>query len=213
VSWQVRTRAEAGWSDWSAAHEFETGLLDAADWHGRFISSPGPVPPGGPLYLRRLFTVTGPPARARVYAVAHGCYELHLDGTRISDPGLILGPAARRPHRAVRAYDITSRCQPGKHELIATVTRGSRRDAARTGHIDQLDGGSLALLAQVEIADQAGGRWDIATGAGWQATTGGPVSGADLAEGQQALFPPTAGWRDAVVLGTSIKPHPREEAR
>jgi alpha-L-rhamnosidase len=180
VSWQVRTRAEAGWSDWSAAHEFETGLLDLADWHGRFIGGPGPGPhpprgQGGALYLRRRFTVTGPPARARVYATARGTYELHLDGTRISDPDLTPGLTACRSHLEVRAYDITRLCGPGDHELIATVT-----------------GNSPALLAQVEIADRASGRRDIGTGSGWQATTSSPLSAADRME--------VPGWRDAVVL-------------
>jgi alpha-L-rhamnosidase len=211
VSWQVRTRAEAGWSDWSAAHEFETGLLDLADWHGRFIGGPGPDPlaPRGQhcaLYLRRRFTVTDPPARARVYATAHGSYELHLDGTRISDPDLTPGLSACRPDLEVRAYDITSLCGPGEHELIATVT-----------------GSSPALLAQVEIADRAGGRRDIGTGGGWQATRSGPLSAAGRTE--------ASGWRDTVVLdspdcGQGIHqltalasqacagfPHTREEVR
>lgn len=180
VSWQVRVRSQAGWSDWSAPHEFEAGLLNPADWHARFIgiADPGPLPPHGrpgALFLRRRFTIREPPVRARVYATAQGVHELHLDGTRIGDLKLTPGFTACRSHIEVQAYDITGLCGPGEHELIATVTNGT------------------ALLAQIELFDQAGGRWSIATGTGWQAAARGTVS---------AAVPPESGWRDAVVLGT-----------
>jgi alpha-L-rhamnosidase len=212
VAWQVRVRSRAGWSDWSAAHEFETGLLEPADWNGsRFIGTtdPDPLPPRGQrgaLYLRRRFAISEPPERARVYATAHGVYELHLDGTRIGDLELTPGFTAYRSHLEVQAYDITGLCGPGEHELIATVTDGWWRGATGAFHLDQVYGTSLALLAQVEITGHAGTRRVIATGSGWQVTTHGAITAADLMEGQrtdQAIpFPPASGWQDAVVLGT-----------
>jgi alpha-L-rhamnosidase len=210
VSWQVRIRGGSGWSDWSAAHEFETGLLDLADWLGRFIGTaiPGPPQPRGQrgaLYLRRRFAIGEPPARARVYATAHGIYELRLDGTRVGDLEVTPGFTACRSHLEVQAYDITALCGPGEHELVATVTDGWPPGAGGARHLDQVPGTSLALLAQVEITDQAGGRWDFATGAGWEATTCGPISVVGLTEGErtgQAVPPsPQDGWQDAAVLG------------
>ena len=209
VAWQVQVRTEAGWSDWSGTCKFETGLLDPADWHGRFIGLPGPdsLPQRGQrgaLYLRRQFTVTHPPAQARVYATAHGLYELDLDGTRIGDLELTPGFTAYRSHLEVQAYDITALCTPGDHELVATVTDGWWRGATGAFHLDQVYGTSLALLAQVEITGQSGDLRIIATGDGWQVTTDGPVTAADLMEGQrtdQAVpFPPASGWRDPVIL-------------
>jgi alpha-L-rhamnosidase len=209
VTWQVRVRTGAGWSGWSAAHEFEAGLLGPADWHGQFIGTtdPDPLAPRGQrgaLYLRRRFSLSGPPDRARVYATAQGIYELHLDGTRVGDLELTPGFTAYRSHLEAQAYDITGLCGAGDHELVATVTDGWWRGATGAFHLDRCYGTALALLAQIEIIGQ-GGRRIISTGSCWQATTRGPISAADLMEGQQTdqtiPFPPASGWQDAVVLG------------
>jgi alpha-L-rhamnosidase len=217
VSWQVRVRSVAGWSDWSAAAEFETGLLDPADWHARFIGIADPDPGSprgqrGALFLRRRFTVSEPPARARAYATAQGRFELYLDGTRIGDLGLTPGRTASRSRLEVQAYDITALCGPGEHELVAAVTDGWRSGTADGFQLDQGNGTTLALLAQVELFDQAGGRWSIATGGGWQAAASGLASAADPVEGPRAgpaiPFLPQSGWHKAVVLGARLSTLP-----
>ena len=203
VSWRVRVRSEAGWSGWSAADEFETGLLEVSDWRGRFIAGtdPEPLPPRGErgaVYFRRRFTVPAPsPAWARVYATAHGIYELHLDGTRLGDLELTPGFTAYRSHLEVQAYDITELLTPGEHELVATVTDGWWRGATGAFHMDRCYGTSLALLAQIEFAGQAGGRIVIPSDDSWQASADGPIRAADLMEGERVdQTIPLGGWAE-----------------
>jgi alpha-L-rhamnosidase len=208
VSWRVRVRTGAGWSGWSAADEFEIGLLEVADWRGRFIGTadPDPLPPRGErgaVYFRRRFTIAAPgPARARVYATAHGIYELHLDGTRVGDLELTPGFTAYRSHLEVQAYDITALLAPGEHELVATVTDGWWRGATGAVHLDRCYGTSLALLAQIEFPGQAGERIVIPSDDSWQVSTDGPVRAADLMEGQRVdQRVPLRGWASAEIVG------------
>ena len=207
VSWRVRVRSEAGWSAWSAAAEFETGLLEVSDWRGRFIAAKDrePLPPRGTrgaVYFRRRFTTPAArPARARVYATAHGIYELHLDGSRLGDLELTPGFTAYRSHLEVQAYDITALLDPGEHELVATVTDGWWRGATGAFHMDCCYGTSLALLAQIEFAGQTGGRIVIPSDDSWQASTDGPVVAADLMEGERVdQTAPLGRWGNAAIV-------------
>ncbi len=208
VSWRVRVRSDAGWSGWSHAAGFEAGLLQPADWSGRFIgiTQAGPLPPRGErgaVYFRRRFTVPAPgPLRARVYATAHGLYELHLDGTRVGDLELTPGFTAYQAHLEVQAYDITGLLTPGEHELVATVTDGWWRGATGTPHLDCCYGTALALLAQVEFTGPAGGRIVIPSDESWQVSADGPVRAADLMEGQRVdQRIQVRGWTGAAVVG------------
>jgi len=207
VSWRVRVRSEAGWSGWSAAAEFETGLLEVSDWRGRFIAGtdPKPLPPRGErgaMYFLRRFTVPAPtPAWARVYATAHGIYELHLDGIRLGDLELTPGFTAYRSHLEVQAYDISELLTPGEHELVATVTDGWWRGATGTVHMDCCYGTSLALLAQIEFAGQPGGRIVIPSDGSWQASADGPIRAADLMEGERVDQTASIdGWTPATIV-------------
>jgi len=208
VSWRVRVRSDAGWSEWSAADAFETGLLDVSDWRGRFIGTKerdSALPKGerGAVYFRRRFALpASPPVRGRVYATAHGIYELHLDGTRLGDLELTPGFTAYRSHLEVQTYDITELLTPGHHELVATVSDGWWRGATGAVHMDRCYGASLALLAQIELTAQAGGRIVIPSDGSWHVSAEGPVRAADLMAGQrvdQRL--PILSWENAATVG------------
>lgn len=191
VSWRVRVHPDLGWSDWSGLDEFETGLLETSDWQARFIGAS----PEGVLYLRKRFHVSESPGRARVYATAHGIYELHLDGIRVGDLELTPGFTAYRSHLEAQTYDIT--LTPGEHELVATVTDGWWRGATGSQQRDRCYGDSLELLAQVEID----GRIVIATDDSWEMSQHGPIVAADLMRGQQTDQTVDFQWAKAQVLG------------
>ena len=94
VTARVTVRTDLGESPWSEELQVETGLLDAADWDG-VAPRVAPVEdevvsPAGqrPAYeLRGFVTVDRPMARARLYATAHGLYEVFLGGVRAGGPG------------------------------------------------------------------------------------------------------------------------------
>jgi alpha-L-rhamnosidase len=211
VAWRVQVRTDAGWSPWSATSEVETGLLRVADWDGRFIGDPGgsdalaPRGERGATYLRRRFRVDGAVAGARLYATAHGLYELHLDGRRVGDLELTPGFTAYRSHLEVQTFDVTELLSPGEHTLVATVTDGWWRGSVGHNRTERCYGDDVALLAQLEIDDPTGDRTVVATDAGWEVTTDGPIVASDLIEGERVdlrvPFPPADGWRPAAVVG------------
>jgi alpha-L-rhamnosidase len=212
VTWQVRVRSGNTWSEWSPEDVFETALLDPADWSARFIGNPaddeslagkGKRPAA---YFRRSISVGSTPSRARIYATAHGLYELHLDGQRIGDLELTPGFTAYRHHLEYQTYDVTALLQPGEHVLTATVSDGWWRGSVCFGHDDCCYGTHLALLLQLEI-EANGHRLIVGTDDSWEVSEQGPIVAADLMEGQRVdqrlSFPPAAGWRPANLLGAA----------
>jgi alpha-L-rhamnosidase len=128
VEWRVKVwtdLGESGWSDWSS---WEVGLLDADDWTARWVS---PVEvdlaPAGhrPAHLlRHEFTLGAAPERARIYATAHGIYELFLNGERVGDIELAPGSTSYLHHLDVQTYDVTGLLQQGANVLAAVVSDG-----------------------------------------------------------------------------------------
>ena len=83
--------------------------LDATDWTAQWIApvEADPLPAAGERpasVLRTRFSVPGDHQHARIYATAHGLYELFLDGERVGDQELTPG---------FTVYRIAScRCRP-----------------------------------------------------------------------------------------------------
>ena len=210
VAWRVRVRTDVGWSEWSADHEFETGLLTLADWSARFIGLPESAEPLAArghrpaAYFRRTFSVRETPTKARVYATAHGIYELHLDGHRIGDLELTPGFTSYQTHLEYQTYDVTHLLGVGSHTLVATVSDGWWRGGLGAGRDDCCYGRQTALLAQLEM-DTREGRIVLDTSGSWEVSDQGPIVAADLMDGervdQRIAFPPVTGWRPAQVIG------------
>jgi alpha-L-rhamnosidase len=200
VDWRVKVwtdRGESAWSDWSS---WEVGLLDPSDWQARFISPVEDVrpPPGErPAYLlRRAFTVDHDPDRARLYATAHGIYELFLNGERVGDLDLTPGSTEYRAHLDAQTYEVADLLRTGDNVLTAVVSDGWWR--GKTGFSRDADcyGTNVALLAQVE----ADGQVVAATGPGWEFAVG-DILRADLIDGQGVdLRRQPGAWAEARVV-------------
>ncbi len=89
VWWQVRTFDSDGLSSpWSEPAFFEMGLLDEADWQGRWIATPltGSRSRGVHVAaLRREFELTAPVKSARLYVAALGDYRVEINGQPLPD--------------------------------------------------------------------------------------------------------------------------------
>src|SRR5262245_26762570 len=172
VGWRVKVWTDKGESDWSAWSSWEVGLLDPSDWGARFIS---PVEveraPGGhrPAYfLRHELTVEGEVEQARIYATAHGLYELFLNGARVGDIELTPGTTSYRDQLDVQTYEVTDLLRPGANVLGAVLSDGWWRGQVGFGRDVDNYGTDVALLAQLEVDGQpvavTGPEWTFATG-------------------------------------------------
>ncbi len=193
VDWQVRVVSDAGRSEWSDLAHVEIGL-DRDDWVAAWVApveDDRPAPGERPGYLlRRAFDIAGGGAdeigdrigRARVYATAHGLYELFVNGSRVGDAELTPGYTSYRANLAYQTYDVTSLLHTGRNVVGVLLSDGWYR--GRVGYYRQPDafGDSVAALLQLEIVGP-GGHQTVTTDDAWEFATGSVVA-ADLMDGE-----------------------------
>jgi len=183
VEWRVKVWTAEGESAWSARASWEMGLLSSDDWSARWIESRDQARerPGvrhADLF-RTTFDVSQTRSRARLYATAHGVYELFLNGTRVGGLELTPGFTSYRHRLQVHAYDVSHLLRRGRNELRALVSDGWFR--GQVGALRQYDiyGPTLALLAQLEVDGQPLATTDDS----WHHARSAVI--ADLMEGQR----------------------------
>lgn len=157
VDWAVKVWTDQGEHPWSEPCTWEMGLLSASDWQARWIE-PVEVALGAPGHrrpsvLRCNFELASDPAAAiaRLYATAHGVYELFLNGTRVGDLELTPGYTGYFRRLQVQTYDIGALLRTGTNELRAIVSDGWFRGLIGATREHDVWGRSLALLAQLEL--------------------------------------------------------------
>ncbi len=204
VEWQVQVWTDLGPSEWSAPVTCELGLLGADEWSARWIAPVGTGEEAGlrgaPL-LRRRFTLADRGAVTRIYATAHGVYELFLNGVRVGDQELTPGFTSYRSRLQVQTYDVGPLLRDGENELLAVVSDGWWRGFVAFTREHDVFGEELGLLAQLE----ADGRAVVVTDGSWE-TTSGPIVAADLIEGQHTdlRVATDAAWGPARELDADL---------
>ncbi|NUT48536.1 MAG: family 78 glycoside hydrolase catalytic domain, partial [Saccharothrix sp.] len=204
VEWRVKVRTDAGESDWSPASFWEP-VPDAADWTAEWIEpAEDPVPEAGwrPAYLlRHEFTLDAAPASARVYATAHGIYELYVNGTRVGDHELAPGYTAYRSRLMVQTHDVTQLLRPGANVIGAVLSDGWFRGQVTSRLTPDAYGTRTALLAQLRAVAEDGTATVVGTGQGWWSTRA-ETTAADLMAGQHTDFRRAIpGWSEPGANG------------
>ncbi len=162
--WKVRYWDKEGES--SAYGEptfFEMGLLDRADWQGKWI--------GGFNMLRKEFDLPGRVKRARAYVTALGYYELHLNGRKVGHR--VLDPAwTLYPKRVLYStYDVTGMLHSGANAVGAMLGGGWATLAVGKPYYSQ-----PAFLLQLNIELENGKQVTIVSDGTWQGRQGPVVS-------------------------------------
>lgn len=187
--WQARIWDGGGEvTEWSAPAWFETGLLSPADWAGAKWISRAELDEKAkeratslPL-LRREFATTKPVQRARLYASAHGVYQLSINGQKVGDQFLAPGWTDYNRRIQAQTYDVTSLVRKGPNAIGAALGDGWYRGnvGLRWNHVY---GDALALVAKLEIVYTDDTSETIVTDERWR-TTPGPFVQADLQDGE-----------------------------
>ena len=205
VSWQVRVRTDLGESDWSAPAVFELGLLDAGDWSARWI---GPaeerVAPAGerPAWRLRGSFALAEFGVGRLYATAHGIYEVFLNGERVGDAELTPGYTAYGARLQVQTYDVGELLRRGENTIEALVSDGWFRGQVGLPRAHDQWGEALAFLAELRVD----GHVVCATDASWRSAPSA-VTRADLIGGQTTDLRRARERWEPVVLGTAGLDH------
>jgi len=74
--------------------------------------------------LRKTFTCEGRPRRARLYATAHGVYEVMVNGRRAGRNQLAPEISTYPDRLYYQTYDVTDLLQAGTNEVVATLADG-----------------------------------------------------------------------------------------
>jgi alpha-L-rhamnosidase len=151
--WKVRVWDNAGGSSaWSRPALWTMGLLQDADWTGRWIGMERPtdVKEGTPLpfpWLRKTFSLPKRPQSATAYVNALGYYELYINGKKVEDH--VLSPAVSdfSKRNLYVTYDVTKYLVPGKNCVALWLGRGWYV----RGHPGVIHDGPL-VRAQMDIA-------------------------------------------------------------
>jgi len=187
VFWQVRCRGKGEeWSHWSEPAFWEMGILKPSDWKARWISFDGEKPIKGSKpaqYFRKGFSLSKKFKSARVYVTAHGLYELHLNGNKVSSDLFTPGWTSYKKRLQVQTYDITALLR--KDNAIGVVLgdgwfRGNLGFSKQNSYY----GKDLALLLQLQITYQDGTCQSFCSDDTWNVTPNGPIIESDIYNGE-----------------------------
>ncbi|MFT3887727.1 MAG: family 78 glycoside hydrolase catalytic domain [Arachnia sp.] len=174
-------------SAWSPTARVEAGLLDAGDWTAAAVGPGWPEDPEAmrrPPRVRRAFDLPGPVASARLYATAHGLYEVEINGRRVGDDALSPGWTVYGSRLRAYTYDVTQHVAEGPNAIGAWLADGWYRGRIgfNGGHTN-LYGDDVSLIAQLEVVLVDGRRVTVATDGSWRVAES-PILATGLYEGE-----------------------------
>lgn len=176
--WQVKIwDNDQNESEWSPVAYWEMGLLSPMDWKAQWIEPTQLTQPNGPaIHIRKDFNVSRKMVRARVYATAHGLYELYLNGEKTGDALFTPGWTDYKKRIQYQVYDITALIRPGANTIGAILGDGWYRGAI--GWQDQWGyyGKNLGLLCQLILEFDDGSTEVVTSDNTWKGTYEGPIT-------------------------------------
>jgi alpha-L-rhamnosidase len=154
-------------------------------WRGGSSLQKGEIPPIGkrPAWrLRHEFNLAQTPSKARLYATAHGLYEVYLNEIRVADVELTPGYTSYAKILHFQTYDVLDLLRAGANTIDVVLSDGWYR--GQTGAFRQSNnyGNRVAFLAQLELGFDDGSRQIVGAGQDWAAKTGA-ILAADLMQG------------------------------
>jgi alpha-L-rhamnosidase len=200
--WKVRYWDQEGNpSAYSKAAQFEMGLLNREEWKAQWI--------GGNNLLRKEFTLSAKPQRARAYVAALGYYELRVNGEKIGDHVLDPGWTSYEKRVLYVTHDITAQLRQGANTV--GVMLGGGWATQRSGSKPAYD--APAVLVQLEIALEGGKPIALSSDATWR-TARGPILSDSIYDGEvydarleqpgwDAAGLDASGWVPAQVMAGS----------
>ena len=182
---RVRVTGEDGVTGpWSAPRRVFAGFLGEGEWQATAIGLASPSQTAQPVCLRAEFDVTGPVARATLYATAVGVYQVAIDGTDVDDQVMKPGWTPYQHRTIHETTDVTALLAEGRNAIGVRLAgawateRYGFRENARPLYAEQP---RFAGQLLIEYADGSS-EW-VTTDASWQASTG-PITASGLYAGE-----------------------------
>ncbi|MGD0782631.1 MAG: family 78 glycoside hydrolase catalytic domain, partial [Candidatus Aminicenantales bacterium] len=190
--WKVRIWDQDGAAtDWSEPAVWSMGLLDPADWRGRWIGLKEASPAADETrrlnarYLRREFDCGKEIDQATVFMSGLGLSEITLNGRRVGDR--VLSPGLTEYDKRVFyvTYDVTSQLTRGAN-AVGVILGNGRFHAPRTKvPAPTRDYGAPRLLFQLTIRHTDGSSELIVSDGAWNVTDKGPLGANNEYDGEE----------------------------
>lgn len=153
---KVRAKGKDGSTTEWANLTVETALLHRSDWTAKLISGPrqSNEEPKRPFRLRKVFAASQARS-ARLYATAHGLYQVEINGKVVGDHVLAPGWQSYKHRLHYQVYDVTSLLKEGQN--VIGISLGEGWYAGRLGRPGVLNiwGNRLGFLGQLEVDGKA----------------------------------------------------------
>ena len=112
--YRVRIETSAGWSKWSNTYRLEAGLTKSTEFVGVAIGQVSKAQ-GPATLLRKAFALDKPVASARLYATAHGIFDVMINGKKVGDEYFAPGWTTYQQRVLTNTYDVTEYLQSGQN--------------------------------------------------------------------------------------------------
>lgn len=139
--------------------------------------------------LKKTFICGGQPQKARLYATAHGIYELWVNGQKVGRNLLAPETSSYRDRLYYQTYDVTKLLREGDNEIAVTLADGWWIGRIGLSGDSCQYGDRLGFLMQLEWTDEAGETHKICSDASFQSRRS-HIDYADLFIGEL-----TISWR------------------
>jgi alpha-L-rhamnosidase len=149
---KVRVTGDDGLQSEWAELTVEAALLERSDWVGSLIGGPDHRlnTPKRPFRLRKSFSCQTA-GSARLYATAHGIYQVEINGRIIGDELLTPGWQSYKHRLHYQTYDVTQYIMEGENVIGAHVAEGWYAGRLGRPGTSNIWGNRLGFLAQLEV--------------------------------------------------------------
>ena len=135
----------------------------------------------GAGYLKTTFSYKE--GSVRIYATAHGLYEILINGLRITDARMTPGCDEYDKRLQYQEYEITDALKAGENEIFVTLGDGWYRGCNGIDGVRNLYGEDISFLC-VLTGDGDFENVILVTDESWDACENGPIKLADLELGE-----------------------------
>lgn len=150
---------------------FETGIFDNTQFSAQMITGSFPAEETACPVFGREFTLEKKVKKARLYATAHGVYEVTLNGQTVGDYRMAPGWTSYHNRLQYQIYDITEQLTKN-NKIEITVGNGWYKGILGFTCEPNHYGTQVGAFAELHIIYEDGSKEVIATDTNWSVRTG-----------------------------------------
>lgn len=155
----------------SVEGSFETGIFDQTEFKAQMITSDFPEDETACPVFGKTFVIDKKVKKARLYATAHGVYEVTLNGQTVGDYRMAPGWTSYHNRLQYQIYDVTEQLA-AENEIAITVGNGWYKGILGFYCQPNQYGTQAGAFAELHVEYEDGSKDVIATDETWSVKTG-----------------------------------------